>query len=55
MEVHYNKHHKGFVEKLNKVIDENSLDDISLDNLLKKVSKYSDRVRNNAGGHFNNS
>lgn len=55
MEVHYNKHHRGYVKKLNKAIDENACADLSLEELLHNVSTYGDAIRNNAGGHYNHS
>ena len=55
MELHYGKHHKSYVrnfqdELLNsgKEFDYESLVDI-----LKNISQFSEKVRNNAGGHYN--
>ncbi len=53
MEVHYNKHHKGYVEKLNKELEDSHLEGISIEDLLKDVMSYSQTIRNNAGGHYN--
>lgn len=52
MEIHYGRHHKGYVDKLN------GFDlpaDATLEALLKDISKYETGVRNNAGGHWNHS
>ena len=55
MEIHYTKHHQGYVNKLNAAIKDTEADDKSLLELLQNVSKYSTGVRNNAGGHYNHS
>ena len=59
MRTHYNKHYKGYIEKLNKAIkDENIpiVGDTQLDAarvILNSISQYSTTVRNNAGGYYN--
>ncbi len=53
MEIHYTKHHQGYVNNLNKAIQGTELAALSLEDLLKNVSKYPVAVRNNAGGHYN--
>lgn len=54
MEIHHSKHHAGYVNNLNKAIEnESKLKDKSLDELLTNVSKYNPAIRNNAGGHYN--
>ncbi len=56
MDIHYGKHHQGYVDKLNKALEASSEDwaaDLSVEDLLKQVSKYGDAIRNNAGGHYN--
>jgi superoxide dismutase, Fe-Mn family len=55
MEIHHGKHHKAYVDNLNKAIigsnEWNSLEDI-----LQKLNKKSlPALRNNAGGHWNHS
>ena len=52
MDVHYNKHYKGYVDKLNKAL-ENNKGDVDLEEIIKSISKFDDKVRNNAGGAFN--
>lgn len=52
MNVHYNKHYKGYVEKLNKSI-KNINGDLELEEIVKSISKFDNKVRNNAGGAFN--
>jgi len=60
MEIHHSKHHQGYVDKLNKALEdypdlqEKSLEELlqSLDSLPEDIRKA---VRNNGGGHFNHS
>ena len=52
MNVHYNKHYKGYVDKLNKSIKDKE-GDMDLEEIVKSISKFDDKVRNNAGGAFN--
>lgn len=54
MEIHHTKHHRAYVDNLNKAVKE--LKTIpSLDELVKNASKYSMAVRNHGGGHWNHS
>jgi len=55
MEIHYTKHHNGYVTKLNGAIEGNDLEKKSLEELLKDASKHPAAVRNNGGGVFNHS
>ncbi len=55
MEIHYTKHHNGYVTNLNKAIEGSDLEKKSLNELLKDASKHPAAVRNNGGGHFNHS
>ncbi len=56
MEIHYSKHAAGYSKNL---IDEiatlknNQSNAISLSIILEKISGYSTKMRNNAGGHYN--
>jgi Fe-Mn family superoxide dismutase len=50
MNIHYNKHYKGYVDKLNKALKNNNLD---LEEIIKNINKFDEVVRNNAGGAFN--
>lgn len=54
MQIHYSKHHAGYVAKLNQEMKalgmENQTD---LQTLLQNISQYNTTIRNNAGGHFN--
>jgi len=53
MDVHYNKHYKGYVKKLNDALSEKNYGDLDLEEIILKVGKYNDKIRNNAGGAFN--
>ena len=52
MDIHYNKHYKGYVKKLNDALSKRK-NDISLEDIIKSISKFDTKVRNNAGGAFN--
>ena len=53
MDFHYNKHYKGYVDKLNKALKKKNFGDFDLEHIVKKISKYNTTIRNNAGGAYN--
>jgi Fe-Mn family superoxide dismutase len=53
MEIHHSKHHGGYTNNLNKAIENTPLADLSIEEILKDVSKHSAAVRNNGGGFYN--
>lgn len=55
MEIHHSKHHYGYVNNLNRALNELGLGHahLSAEQLCMNVSKYNTAVRNNAGGHYN--
>jgi Fe-Mn family superoxide dismutase len=53
MNVHYNKHYKGYVKNLNSALKKLGEDDVDLEKIVKNISRYNTTVRNNAGGAFN--
>jgi superoxide dismutase, Fe-Mn family len=55
MEIHYNKHHGGYVTKLNDAIQGTPLENKTIEEILQNVSKHPAAVRNNGGGHYNHS
>lgn len=55
MEIHHGKHHAGYVSKLNNAVEGTDYANMSLEDLLKNVSKLPAGVRNNGGGHYNHS
>lgn len=53
MEIHHDRHHQAYIDNLNKAIAGTDAENVSLEDILKNISKYSPAVRNNGGGHFN--
>ena len=58
MEIHHQKHHGGYVNKLNAALEgHNNLQSKSIEDLLKSLNSLPDNirnaVRNNGGGHYN--
>ena len=55
MEIHYTKHAATYAKNLAdaSVAEKVDTTNISLTTLLKNISKYSPKMRNNAGGHYN--
>jgi Fe-Mn family superoxide dismutase len=55
MEIHHDRHHQAYVNNLNKAVDGTPMASMSLEELLKNISKHPVVVRNNGGGHYNHS
>ncbi len=57
MEIHYTKHAAAYAKNLAEAVDAEKVDTakVSLEELLGSISKYSVKMRNNAGGHYNHS
>ncbi len=58
MEIHHDKHHKAYVDNLNKAFQamQPPVTELpSLENLMATISKYPTAIRNNGGGHYNHS
>ena len=53
MEIHHSKHHNGYTTKLNAAIEGTELAELSIEEILKNVSRHSTGVRNNGGGFYN--
>jgi superoxide dismutase, Fe-Mn family len=54
MDIHYNKHAAAYCKNVNEaMVAENVANDTDIQTLLQNISKYSPKMRNNAGGHFN--
>jgi Fe-Mn family superoxide dismutase len=55
MEIHYSKHAATYAKNLSDAIKAENVDasKTKLTALLGKISKYSAKMRNNAGGHYN--
>ena len=55
MDIHYTKHAAGYTKNLNDacVAESEDIKSKSITSLLESISKYSTKMRNNAGGHYN--
>jgi Fe-Mn family superoxide dismutase len=53
MEIHHSKHHNAYVTNLNNATAGTEMENLSLEDLFKNMSKYPMPVRNNGGGHYN--
>ena len=51
MSVHYNKHYKGYVDKLNGALKDD--EDLTLEEIVKTIESFNKFIRNNAGGAYN--
>ena len=51
MDLHYNKHYKGYVKKLNAALPATNKQDLL--SIVKKARSKKDGIRNNAGGAYN--
>ncbi|HXJ71982.1 MAG TPA: superoxide dismutase, partial [Candidatus Dormibacteraeota bacterium] len=59
MEIHHGRHHKAYVDNLNKAVTGSPVESKSLDELVKGIGSVPENirgpVRNNGGGHWNHS
>jgi Fe-Mn family superoxide dismutase len=59
MEIHHGKHHKAYIDNLNKALENLTSDvlsnDFSLKNIFANINNLPITIRNNAGGHYNHS
>lgn len=54
MDLHYTKHAAGYAAKLNEAVTKEIKEKPkSVEEILKSIDKYSETMRNNAGGHYN--
>jgi Fe-Mn family superoxide dismutase len=57
MEIHHGRHHKAYVDNLNKAIAGSPLEGTSLDEIVRGIGSAPENirgpVRNNGGGHWN--
>jgi len=53
MEIHYTKHAAAYSKNLKEAAAAEAPDKKSVEDILMNVSKYSAKLRNNAGGHYN--
>src|SRR2546423_14268663 len=60
MEIHHGRHHKAYVDNLNKALEgQSALASKSIEKLLREIGQVPDNIRqaviNNGGGHANHS
>jgi Fe-Mn family superoxide dismutase len=59
MEIHHDKHHQAYVDKVNAALEGTPLADAAIEDVLKDLSQVPEgkrtAVRNNGGGHYNHS
>lgn len=55
MEIHYTKHHMGYVNNANAALAEENNPYDTAEDLFSNISSYSSKLRNNAGGAWNHS
>ena len=55
MEIHHDKHHKGYTDKLNDAIKGTDLEGKTIENILINLDMENKAVRNNGGGFYNHS
>ena len=53
MEIHYTKHAAAYSKNLKEAVQAEGASSRSLEEILADVSKYSAKMRNNGGGHYN--
>lgn len=56
MKIHYTKHYKGYIDKLNELLKERNLNlkkNDSISSLMSKVNGLGKKIKNQAGGVFN--
>lgn len=55
MEIHHSKHHQAYVNNVNAALEGTDGASLSIEDIVKNISKYGMPVRNNGGGHWNHS
>ena len=53
MEIHHDKHHKGYTDKLNNAIEGTDQEGKTIENILNNLDMDNKAVRNNGGGFYN--
>lgn len=55
MEIHYSRHHAGYVTNANAAVSEENISYSSFEDFFANISKLSTKARNNGGGAWNHS
>jgi Fe-Mn family superoxide dismutase len=55
MDIHYTKHAAAYAKNLSEAVEAENVDTktVPIETLLMNISKYSTKMRNNGGGHYN--
>ncbi len=53
MEIHHDKHHAGYTQKLNAAIEGTDNEGKTIENILQNLDKSNSAIRNNGGGYYN--
>lgn len=53
VEIHYSKHHLGYVNNLNKAVIGTKYEVLTLNDIFKNLNLSDTEIRNNAGGYYN--
>lgn len=53
MEIHHDKHHAGYTNKLNDAVKGTDLEGKNIENILTNLDMKNKAVRNNGGGYYN--
>lgn len=53
MDIHFNRHAAAYTKNMKDAMAAENVSGMSLENLCASISKYSVKLRNNAGGHYN--
>ncbi len=53
MEIHHTKHHAAYTNNLNNLVEGTTAENLSIEEILAKVSTFAVGVRNNGGGFYN--
>ncbi len=53
MELHYDKHHRGYFTKFKAAIEDTDMETMPMHQIFSNISNHSDTVRNNGGGYYN--
>jgi len=53
MEIHYDKHHRGYYNKFVKAMNDGNYGYVPMPELFEKISEYPVKIRNMGGGYWN--
>ncbi len=53
MEMHYSRHYLNYTNALNKIVEAQEKEDLSIEEIFKKLNLNDTELRNNAGGYYN--